>query len=215
MRLITQHPSHWAGLQNKRFSPEKDLRTPHLITAAHLFPIMDQIRTGYLDRYAAVLLIRDPRDIMLSFTSHLRRALTWTSCPTFDYERYRLLTPSQQLQETLVFPEQFLNPAICFPYVALWMADPAVLVCRFEDLVGSKGGGSDEAQLTTLTALANHIGYPHTSEELQEIADQLFGNTWTFDKGQVGRWRESYTQENLEFFNSLYGSYPAQWGYQY
>ena len=211
--LITNHRTHWIGLQTKRFDPSQDLRSPHFITGAHLFPLFDQIRTRYIDQYATVLLIRDPRDIMHSFAGHLRRALTWTSCPTFDYARYVMLSSEEQLQEALLFPEKYLNPAICFPYVLLWMKEPSVFVCRFEDLVGSRGGGSDERQREVLIALANHIGYPRTPEEIQSIADQLFGGTWTFHAGQIGKWKESYSEQNLQLFNHLYGRYPIDWGY--
>jgi hypothetical protein len=32
---------------------------------------------------------------------------------------------------------------------------------------------------------------------------------------RIYRFHLKGTQENLEFFNSLYGNYPAQWGYLY
>jgi hypothetical protein len=61
--------------------------------------------------------------------------------------------------------------------------------------------------------LAHHIGYPKTDEELHAIAGKLFGGTWTFDVGKIGRWKENYSENNLELFTRLYGPYLAEWGY--
>ena len=213
--LITNKPSDWIGLQTKRFNPVNDLQNTDSITGAHLFPLFDQIRTNhFLDQYTTILMIRDPRDIMLSFSSHLQRGLFWTSCPTFDYERFVALSDDERLQETFFFPQEYLNPSICFPYVQLWMNEPSVYVCRFEDLVGSRGGGSDIRQLEALSEIATHIGYPKSQEEIQVIADALFGGTWTFHVGKIGRWKESYNKENKELFLQLFGSYITNWGYK-
>lgn len=211
--LISKQKTDWIGLQTKRFDPEAHLRKKKAITGAHIFPLFDQIRLGYLDRFTTVLMIRDPRDVMLSFCSHLRRALFWTSCPKFDLDRFLTLPPEEQLRETLTFPEEYLNPSVCFPYVELWMNEPSVYVCRYEDLVGAKGGGSDERQFQVLTELANHIGFPRTAEEIEQIASQLYGGTWTFDVGKIGRWESGYEPANEQLFMQLYGRYIAAWGY--
>lgn len=212
--LLTEKKTQWIGLQTKYFDVERDLRMEHPITGIHLFPLFDSIREQYLDRYISILLIRDPRDVMLSFSNHLRRGLYWTACPQFDLDRYEHLPFDLQLQEAFTFPKEYLNPAICFPYVALWMKEPSVFVCRFEDLVGSQGGGSDERQRHLLFDLAQHLGCSKSWEEIDLIAKQLFGGTWTFYTGKIGLWEKFYSFENQNLFMSLYGEYISEWGYE-
>lgn len=212
--LITGEAVTWQGLQPSRFSPEKDLRAPHRITAAHLFPIFEVLRKEYLDRYIPVVLIRDPRDVVLSFASHLRRGLPWGCCPNFDDTAFFSLSKEEQLKEAILFPKEYLSPTLSFQYATLWVQEPSVFVCRFEDLVGPTGGGSEERQLAVLSGLASHLGFPKNLEEIRAIADELSGGTsWTFDQGRIGRWKEEYTNENLALFSELYGSYVLDWGY--
>jgi len=213
--LITKQPIHWIGLgEAPYFRPQNDLAFPHPITAGHLFPEMDVIRTDYAEHYIKILLIRDPRDVMLSFAHHLAKGLTWSSCPSFDHARFITLSRDEQLRMTLCLPKNFRDPSICFPYVEAWMQTPDVYVCRFEDLVGSCGGGTDEKQFHTLKTLSEHIGHPCTDEELHEIASKLFGNTWTFRKGQIGGWKSAYNAENTKLFKILYGPYIKNFGYE-
>lgn len=213
--LITREPIAWQGLDPVRFSPEKDLRGPHKITAAHLFPAFDVIRTRYLDRYIPVLLIRDPRDAVLSFASHLRRGLVWGCCPDFDDTAFFSLPRDLQLKETILFPQSYLSPMLSFPYAVLWMREPSVFVCRFEDLAGAAAGGSEERQVELLLALSCHIGFPKSLEEIREIANELSkARPWTFDKGKIGRWKTEYSEENLSLFLERYGSFISEFGYE-
>lgn len=211
--LITHHRTRWLTMHAEQIDFLIEHYVHQKVLGVHPFPAFDRFRTHYLDRYAAVLMIRDPRDLMLSFSDHLRRSLGWPLCPRFDLQYYQKLSPDQQLQAVLSFPEECLSPAICFPYVAKWMQEPSVFVCRFEDLIGSRGGGSDARQLEVLNALAQHIGCPRTPEEIQAIAEKLFGGTLTFHLGKIGRWKEGYSADNREMFMRLYGDYLSNWGY--
>ena len=212
--LITNEDYRWVSLDDTPyFRVGNDLNRPHHITMAHIFPEMDVVRTQFSDCYTKVLLIRDPRDVMVSFTHHIAKGLIWSSCPDLDYHSFHEQSFDEQLKEILSFPDAYRGPSICFAYAALWMNSPDVLVCRFEDLVGAQGGGSDEKQFETLKALAQHIGYPRSDEDLRAIASQLFGGTWTFREGQIGGWRSAFNAENRHLFHLRFGQYVDCFGY--
>jgi hypothetical protein len=94
---------------------------------------------------------------------------------------------------------------------------PNVLVVRFEDLVGSKGGGDDEVQRITIQKIANHIGATVSPTRIKEIQAILFGNTGlrssTFRNGQQGAWRNVLTPEQIALFNKNYGDIQLALGY--
>ncbi|MBK8417724.1 sulfotransferase domain-containing protein [Candidatus Villigracilis saccharophilus] len=65
-----------------------------------------------------------------------------------------------------------------------------VLVVRYEDLVGSRGGGDDEYQRETIEAVLLHIGISYNDEKVSNIQSQLYGGTVTFRKGHIHAWKD-------------------------
>ncbi|HSX12650.1 MAG TPA: sulfotransferase domain-containing protein, partial [Rhabdochlamydiaceae bacterium] len=215
IRLITDDlPIHWIALNGySRFDPYKDLDLPKPITGAHLFPEIDLIRTECSEHYKKILMIRDPRDVMISFMYHLKQRKLWAGKDHFDFKAFAKLPLNEQLRTTLLFPEAWRNPYTSFSYAVIWKNDPTVFACRFEDLVGVKGGGSRERQLNTLRDLALFLEYPLTEEKLTAIADQLFGGTWTFRHGKIGTWKQHFNHQNKQLFKQLVGRAVIDLGY--
>ena len=94
------------------------------------------------------------------------------------------------------------------------MQDPSVLVCRFEDLVGEQGGGSAEKQRAVLRDLAVFLGYPLSEKEIDLVAKQLYGGTWTFRKGKIGLWKDYFSEKSKRLFKQLMGRAVIDWGYE-
>ncbi|HSX03361.1 MAG TPA: sulfotransferase domain-containing protein [Rhabdochlamydiaceae bacterium] len=215
LRLITGGLSvNWIAINSVyRFDPYKNLGIAKPITGAHLFPEIDLIRTECSDKYKKILIIRDPRDVMVSFMYHLQSQKIWAGRENYDFEKFEKLPLDKRLRETLLYPAVLRNPKTCFQYAAKWMREPGVLVCRFEDLVGAKGGGSSKQQLKILKEIAQFLGYGLSEKEIKAIGDQLFGDTWTFRKGKIGAWKTHYNKENKELFKKLMGQSVIDLGY--
>jgi hypothetical protein len=215
LEILTQEKSYWIGLsEGFHFNPAFALSYSNRVFGGHLFPELDKFRTKYSDKYRRILMIRDPRDVMVSFTHHLYNRMEWNGCPRFDYEKFASHSFDERLQEILLFPHEYHNPACSFAYAVLWMQDPNVFVCRFEDLVGEMGGGSKEKQIQVVGDLAKFLDLNISEEKIEAISSQLFGGTWTFRKGQIGLWKESYTPENKQLFKQLMGQYLIDLGYE-
>ncbi|MBE9490583.1 MAG: sulfotransferase domain-containing protein [Bacteroidetes bacterium] len=73
-----------------------------------------------------------------------------------------------------------------------WLYNPNCLIVRFEDLVGSKGGGSDELQRKTILNILKHIDKEVRVNELEQLQSDLFGGTHTFRGGQIDQWEEDF-----------------------
>jgi hypothetical protein len=144
---------------------------------------------------------------------HLHKKMVWTGCPQFDYEAFAKLGFDERLKITLLFPYQYRSPASTFSYAALWMRDPNVFVCRFEDLVGVNGGGSQEKQRNVMRALAQFLSLERTDQEINALSDQLYGGTWTFREGQIDSWKKFYSPANKELFKELMGQSVIDLGY--
>jgi len=94
---------------------------------------------------------------------------------------------------------------------------PNCLTVRYEDFVGSEGGGNDDLQLALIFAIANHIQIPMPPEKAIELQSVLYGNKGkksnTFRSGKTGTWKEAFTKEQLQFFNEKFGKVQLQLGY--
>jgi hypothetical protein len=214
IEMLTHEKTVWIGIAGSdEFRPGIALKLPPRIIGGHLFHELDQVRTKFGDKYTKILMIRDPRDVMVSFTYHLVNRLQWSGCPTFDYEAFAALPFDEQLQFTIRFPYAYRNPASTFEYALLWMQDPSVYVCRFEDLVGPRGGGSAEKQFAVMRDLATLLNVTISDTDLQTLCDSLYGGTWTFREGQVYNWKTLYSPASKQVFNQELGPYIEAFGY--
>ena len=213
LELMLEVPAEWIDMPPLADpSLEAKLKaSEHRVYFTHLFSMTDTVRSFNPNDFAKILLIRDPRDVMISFVHHLIEERTWAYCAQFSHERFIKLAFAEQLKEAILYPR--VNPLYTLSYAAAWMKDPTVLVCRFEDLVGEKGGGSKALQIETLLKIASHIGHPLTHEKAEEIAGKLFGMSWTFRKGQAGEWKNHYSEENKALFKRLAKSAIQDLGY--
>jgi hypothetical protein len=150
-----------------------------------------------------ILNIRDPRDTCLSLV-HFFNLIDRNS--RFNYSQFvpynwDMFTEDEKLsfaiskESTLL--EQYQN-ALDFSKLS-----NTVLV-RFENLVGERGGGSDSLQLKEIQKVADALGINLCKQRLDEIANTLFGDTWTFRKGEIGGYKEAFKDHHyVEFFETF------------
>jgi sulfotransferase 6B1 len=178
--------------------------TSHIWGHDELFEILDELG------YVSFFVIRDPRDIVVSNVAYITRLRRHRHHRRFvsefqnDTERYLALIngfPRSHngfgglpLRERL---EGYLP----------WLTSSVVMCCRFEDLVGERGGGSSRAQVGTVLDIGRHIGRPVTAPQAARIAT----NAWspraaTFRAGVIGEWRHRFDQSTLDAFQGSIGA---------
>jgi len=95
-----------------------------------------------------------------------------------------------------------------------WAREDGALLCRFEELVGARGGGSDEVQRKALGDLYRFAGLPSSGAMVEEAALQLYStHSTTFRKGVVGDWREHFKPSHVEAFAAVMNGAEVQAGY--
>ncbi len=173
--------------------------------------LMERFAQDYPEKLV-ILQIRDLRDVLVSAVYF------------FDHELTDLLGKEASFEErlnTLLTGDNWMHDAleVSFQKTIEWMKHPNAFVCRFEDLVGAKGGGSDAIQRQTIKSLAHKLGVKLSKKELYQVQEQLFGNedethiSWTFRKGQIGEWEERFDSNQLATFYHLWGEYQQALGY--
>lgn len=183
----------------------------------HLEPGFDVILEDKNNSFIKVIMIRDPRDVIISMIywievmAYTDAALAFTQLPIEEQITRLILEPDLSMSGSYPFVFDTYLGVKC---ALSWMQDERVLVCRFEDLVGPQGGGSDVRQLEAINALAHHLQVSLSPEETERIAKKLFGDTITFRTGKIGAWRELYTPFHKEIFKAKMGQELINLGYE-
>ena len=184
-------------------------------------------------KYKKIIMIRDMRDVCISLTLSLRGYLNnfgdnnfvlqypqQYPAPLIEYYRWSLLSVDVQLlgiiEGNLPPP---LNHCKVQPKAALrWMQTPYTYVCRFENLIGEKGGGTRERQKREIKNIGNFINISLSNETIDYIANNLHGNkvfeSPTFIRGKIGYWKEYFNEYHKAIFKQKLGEYLILWGYE-
>ena len=161
---------------------------------------------------------RDPRDVLVSWFhwTHPNNQNIMHSHQRYMQKVYGHFT-DDELVEIFIKNEKFreveYNPIEHFRWSRILYFHPGVLNVRFEDLVGSKGGGSDDKQLETIKNIFEYLDVDGVDP--QKITRNIFDEgSPTFRKGMIGGYKESLSKEQLKLFNQLHGDVIEQYGYE-
>lgn len=139
--------------------------------------------------FRMIYIVRDPRDVLVSlYHYHLK-----------DFKPYfKLLKPLSKedginrVYEGLEKKGARLSPLAHRVRNSIgWFSSPNVLAIRFEDLIGEKGGGSNEVQFKTIQSVLDFLSIekPGLAKEIQ---DKVFDTgSQTFNKGKMRQYPET------------------------
>lgn len=166
-------------------------------------------------QFKQILLLRDPRDIVVSHTLFVKQEV-WHYHHKFYNENLR--DDKERIMATIKGFEwdDYSRASIreVFDGFVAWLGKPHTLAVRFEDLVGSRGGGDSETQLAEVKRVGNFVDRSLTREQTLRIAQQMYGKGLTFRKGSVGDWRNHFDEEHRRVFKELAGDLLIELGYE-
>jgi hypothetical protein len=165
----------------------RDLRDV-IVSAAHYIGSMDKSHEGY--EAMCNLPMRDRISLLLG-------------------EDKLLQNKNVQFREKLFdFPEEVRS-------FMGWLLSENILVVKYENLIGSEGGGTSDAQVTELARIADYIGWKVNENELIEIANKIYyTKSKTYRKGGQGGWKNYFTEYHKAHFKALLGNELVSLGYE-
>lgn len=166
--------------------------------------------------YKHVLIIRDPRDVVVSHFHHIQKRKVnrlHDYLASLPDDEARLMALIEGVPDAAV-TGGVGQPGIAqeFQRFVAWQQAGAHVI-RFEDLIGAAGGGTAARQLAALADLTAFLGLSLDELTLQAVAQQLFyRQANTFRKGAIGDWRNYLSaaqrqavQRELEPLLAAYG----------
>jgi hypothetical protein len=168
--------------------------------------------------FATALMLRDPRDVVVSACHYV------VQMPGHDLHRrfteaYR--TDDERLMAAITgFAADSLGRGQDSIGTRLgrylpWTTAPGVLVLRFEDVVGPSGGGAAAGQRAAVAAIAQHVSRPLSTAQVDAVAARVWNpRSSTFRQGTIGGWREHFTAEHIRAFKEAAGRELIALGYE-
>lgn len=93
-----------------------------------------------------------------------------------------------------------------------WLDLPNVIPVSFEELVGPRGGGSADVQRRAIWSIQLKL---HVPGDPDAIAALVFDpDSPTFEGGQIGRYRDAFTDEAYRRYRALPQDFVAHYGYE-
>lgn len=163
-------------------------------------------------------MIRDPRDVFISYIDWIDNGRgpnvidpneIWWKEKTLEEKITCLLR--EEFNFTGKVKRRFSS---VFSERIGWLRQPEVCVVTFEKLIGSKGGGNDDLQAQELQKILKHINIDESDRIIRELGQRVYGMSNTFNKGQIGRWKEIFTEEHIQLSKELLGEILIELGYE-
>lgn len=185
---------------------------------AHFYIGNKEFDYARVAKYKKIIFLRNLRDVVVSFTHYMIKLGPYQNIVDEGEDSEHFYYELHTFEERLSF---ILRPGNSFHEFLMKncegcvkaMQNPDILTLRFEDLVGEKGGGNEEAQRRCIENALQFMSFELPQDQLSEIQLKLFGDTHTFRKGQIGSWREEFTPEQSLLFDRSFGSVNRQLGY--
>jgi len=219
-RPVTEHLESFAVMARNRYAHWHYGATPETLRLA---------REG--DAGIAIL-FRDPRDIAVSFVDYVCRLETHALHHYFrglPNHRARLecvilgMPPGaiqadpairQMQRHNATYPGLTDIGSVCRSYLG-WSSHPRTHVCKFEDLVGRKGGGCDLTQFETAKRLLGFLQVDDSEHRVLCLCRGIYNpRSVTFNRGVLGRWKESFDDRLREMFKQAAGQELVRMGYE-
>lgn len=168
--------------------------------------------------YKILFIIRDPRDVVVSYFHHMVRDKNYpphsffVQLPTDDERLKYAITGIRHLDT----PRLYRAP-IDFELESVigWIDSTNVCAVRFESLIGPQGGGEKHTQIQTVQRIMDFLGINYDSQQVEKIAARVFSpSSPTFRKGRIGDWKNHFSEANKRLFNQIAGDYLVRLGYE-
>lgn len=179
------------------------------IAHRHMHPdreLLDALRSTHI---TPIFIYRDPRDCLLSAVHY-----AFKGKPAHVSKVLANLSEEDAALKLISGGESLIPFARWFNAYLPWLKRSDVISLKFEDVIGARGGGSDEMQFDQLRSLVRRLGIHIPDEKIDLAISQTFNpRAGTFRSGQIGGWQTSFTEKvNCEFRRNA-GYLLGLWGY--
>lgn len=201
-------------------APAGSLIRSHLMHCPEVLSVLEE------RPYKKFFIFRDLRDVALS---HANWVMKEKAIFLNDIYTNYLSSPDERLMASIIgtplgtpFGSNLSQPSIGEDFLRWkgWLNDSETCCVKFEDLVGSRGGGCDEKRLKTLKRILKHLDVNLNDTEIEtKFSLEVLSpeSSHTFRKGQkgaIGGWRAHFNEEHKSSFKQVAGNLLVELNYE-
>ena len=162
-----------------------------------------------------LFIVRDIRDCIYSWMNWVMDLKSHNHIPKWFFYLNALKSEEQRLLTVIEGKDRFLEPfSDHLDYGWGWLDDPNLLVVRYENLIGPRGGGNRDKQTDEIQKIAKYLGCNLSENNIKEIAGNIWGGrTRTMKYGKSNYWKEKFSNKVMASFNRHYDQYMRKLGY--
>jgi hypothetical protein len=182
----------------------------HLNFSEYIFYLL------YKHNFKIIHIIRDPRDVLLSHIFYAKKEKKH-----LFHNIYKSLSIDEAINITL--QGGFYNGLYMNSFKKIledtygWIRESQkksnILIVKFEDLVGEKGGGSKMKQLNTINDISKFLKI-NCDINVDKLSNNLYGRSHTFRSGKVSSWKKELNKEQVKKIEKEVGNYIELFGYE-
>lgn len=164
-----------------------------------------------------VTILRDPRAVILSGAHYVMDAKQLKGRD----EALAIYPDLPAVMRAMVMGHGEPGDPMYFPEIgeryaayAGWADSDTGLTVRFEDLIGGRGGGSDDTQVAEVTKIIDFLGYGGEGESAEQIAERIFSDkVITFRTGAIDSWRKELPADLVHEIETRCADWMGRLGY--
>jgi hypothetical protein len=189
-------------------------------SSSHLFYSKESAKILKEANIRVILIIRDPRDVVVSHFHWItelndkhRLHEYFKNLPT-NHARLKASIKGVSGKHSKD-DKEYEGIGVWFDRFMPWTEKEYTITIKFEDIIGSKGGGDDKTQFRTIKNISKHLGLNMDDVSLRFIAENTyFKKARTFRKGTIGDWQNHFNDENRDLFKEVCGKWLIKLGYE-
>lgn len=187
--------------------------TSHLPAAPELREVLSRLG------FRTLFMVRDPRDMLISYMFYVmgreRHRLHRRLAGAYSTDDERLMALIEGVEADTAFGSGVPSASERLDDYLGWIGWPLALTCRFEDLIGPRGGGDAHRQLELIESVGRFINRPVSREQAQDIAAAVWSpKSITFRKGKIGDWVNHFGPQHKQALKKRVGHHLVSLGYE-
>lgn len=181
--------------------------------AAHLPSHQDILKVVHDNNIKVVFVIRDPRDIVVSYVNYV--TYIDLTHPAHNYFA-ELPNDDVRLMAAIEGVPEVVSPInVALDKFIGWLDPRYALTVKYEDIVGRRGGGQDNVQNQSLINIIQYLDIPITNAGIEKLRTKLYSTkTLTFNSGKIKQWKARFKTRHREIFKRLAGNQLIAYGYE-
>lgn len=176
----------------------------------HMHPDGELLNALKAARIKPIFIYRDPRDCLVSAVHYALKGK-----PEHISRVVNGLSEEDALLALLSGHDTLIPFARWFDAYRSWLDVPDAISLRFEDIIGARGGGSDVTQKECFENLVSSLGIQIPRQVFEAALSMAFNpRAGTFRSGQIGGWRNSFSEKVAREFDLKAGYLLNLWGFK-